>query len=481
MVLLLLLFACSNNVPVTHTVTFDLNGGKLPEGYGETITVNDGDTLEDLDDPTRASYSFAGWYTDEALTEPFVVKTPITDDITLYARWSLIETVKTYTVTFDLGIPLSDIFEAEYEKSATVEEGKTVAKPADPTLTYIATSTSLGFEGWYDDETCSTEFDFNTPITEDTTVYAKWNMVADGKYFVTNEDELSAWRDKVNTMVIGDDPDCILLSNIELTQPWESVGGISVAYDGTFEGNNHWIRNLDMPLFHRVDTEGVVQNVNLDVGITARPTATFGALVNENDGNIINCSTAGTVTIKDETSAIEAGGIAGKNDGKIIACRSSVVFDVSSSSSRVLSVGGIAETSDGSIIASYFTGSITAVSTGGNSFTSGIARTLTGNVIASYSAADITATASGTAQAYGIGSATRGTPKASYWSGNLSPLNTATGNNEVDGTTTWETAMAAMNTAIEDWNGSNANACPYTFTTGSDEKEPLVLTSNPQA
>lgn len=445
--------------------------------------MNDGTILEDLENPTRSSYSFAGWYTDEAFTEPFDEKTPITDDITLYAKWSRIGTAtKTYTVTFDLGIPLSDILEAEYAESATVKEGKTVAKPEDPTLTYKPEAISLPFINWYVDKECTEEFDFNTPITEDTTVYAKWNMIADGKYFVTKEEELSAWRDKVNTMVIGEDPDCILLSDIELAQPWESVGGISVAYDGTFEGNNYWIRNLDTPLFYRVDTEGVVQNVNLDVGITGRPTKTFGALVNENDGTIINCSTAGTVTIKDETLAIEAGGIAGKNDGEIIACRSSVVFDVSST--NVTSVGGIAKNSGGKIIASYFTGSITAVSTGSHCYTSGIAYTLTGNVIACYSTADITAKSESVGsrtQAYGIGSATRA-PKASYWSGTLSPLNSATGNTEVDGiTTTWDAAMSAMNTAIEDWNGSNADACPYTFTLGSDAKEPLVLTSNPQA
>ena len=40
--------------------------------------------------------------------------------------------------------------------------------------------------------------------------------------------------------------------------------------------------------------------------------------------------------------------------------------------------------------------------------------------------------------------------------------------------------MSAMNTAIDEWNDSNADACPYTFALGSDAKEPFVLTDSSQ-
>ena len=58
--------------------------------------------------------------------------------------------------------------------SQSVESGSKAIKPADPTASgYI-------FGGWYADATCSTKFDFNTAITANTTVYAKWtkNSVA---------------------------------------------------------------------------------------------------------------------------------------------------------------------------------------------------------------------------------------------------------------------------------------------------------------
>ena len=50
----------------------------------------------------------------------------------------------------------------------TVESGFKATKPADPKASgYI-------FGGLYADATFSTKFDFNTAITANTTVYAKW-------------------------------------------------------------------------------------------------------------------------------------------------------------------------------------------------------------------------------------------------------------------------------------------------------------------
>lgn len=52
-------------------------------------------------------------------------------------------------------------------------EGKTGTKPADPTRA------GYDFKGWFTDEGYAQEFDFNQPITAETTVYAKWQITAD--------------------------------------------------------------------------------------------------------------------------------------------------------------------------------------------------------------------------------------------------------------------------------------------------------------
>ena len=54
----------------------------------------------------------------------------------------------------------------------TVEDGKTAAKPADPT------ETGWTFGGWYKEATCTNAFDFSSPITSDITLYAKWTATA---------------------------------------------------------------------------------------------------------------------------------------------------------------------------------------------------------------------------------------------------------------------------------------------------------------
>ena len=53
----------------------------------------------------------------------------------------------------------------------TVESGSKAVKPADPT------ADGWTFGGWYADAAFTTAFDFNTAITADTTVYAKWTEV----------------------------------------------------------------------------------------------------------------------------------------------------------------------------------------------------------------------------------------------------------------------------------------------------------------
>lgn len=70
--------------------------------------------------------------------------------------------VEKVEVTFELGSGVT---------TASVAKGAAVAKPEDPTKTDFA------FGGWYQEATYENEYDFATPVTEDTTVYAKWTSV----------------------------------------------------------------------------------------------------------------------------------------------------------------------------------------------------------------------------------------------------------------------------------------------------------------
>lgn len=65
-----------------HTVTFNSNGGSDVPGQ---IRANAAATKPA--DPTRSGYVFAGWYTDEACTAAYDFTQPVTDSVTLHAKW----------------------------------------------------------------------------------------------------------------------------------------------------------------------------------------------------------------------------------------------------------------------------------------------------------------------------------------------------------------------------------------------------------
>lgn len=78
-------------------VTFAMNGhGDAPAAQ----TVYTGGKLEKVADPTDPDYTFDGWYTDAAFTNPFDIKNDtISHDTVLYAKWKVIPVAAKMDVT----------------------------------------------------------------------------------------------------------------------------------------------------------------------------------------------------------------------------------------------------------------------------------------------------------------------------------------------------------------------------------------------
>ena len=141
-----------------YTVKFVSNHGSFKDQtieHGGTITT-DNLTIPDVD-----GYTFGGWYADEDRTIEFDFNTQITSDTKVYAKW----TAKDYEVSFI----------TEHGKTPTSQNVKYNGTANDPgTLT----EDGYTFDGWYTDAAYSKKFDFSTPITGDTKVYAKWEKNA---------------------------------------------------------------------------------------------------------------------------------------------------------------------------------------------------------------------------------------------------------------------------------------------------------------
>lgn len=80
-----------------YTITFNANGGSCDVSSKEMLfDTNYSTQYGSLPTPTRAGYTFGGWYTSTSYTTRFYASTLVTSNYTLYAKW----TANKYTVTF---------------------------------------------------------------------------------------------------------------------------------------------------------------------------------------------------------------------------------------------------------------------------------------------------------------------------------------------------------------------------------------------
>lgn len=192
--------------PKQFTVTFEdgVEGNDVVSStvsYGEKID-------EPPTDPTREGYDFAGWYTDEDCTEVYDFATPVTDNMTLYAKWTPVvdpdpeptpdpdpeptpdpdpeptpdpepeptpdpepeptpdpdPETKTFSVTLNDGLAGTE------DQVITIAEGETIDSSAIKAPTYDGWT----FVGWFTDSDLTQEWDFSTPVTSDMTLWAGW-------------------------------------------------------------------------------------------------------------------------------------------------------------------------------------------------------------------------------------------------------------------------------------------------------------------
>lgn len=142
-----------------YTVQFVSEHGSFAD---QTIEHGKPIDTDKLTIPEVEGYTFDGWYADKDHNTKFDFTKPIKSNTKVYAKW----TAKDYEVSF------------------VTEHGDA---PASQNVKYNGTATNPGeltaegytFIGWYTDNTHdSKKFDFNTPITGDTKVYAKWEKNA---------------------------------------------------------------------------------------------------------------------------------------------------------------------------------------------------------------------------------------------------------------------------------------------------------------
>ena len=203
-------------------VLYVANGGTFFDGNETLQGVTDGDGVARQPlAPTREGYTFAGWTYDSKGTDPVDFSKPVQgggDHVTFYAQWTKNETpaVQTHKVNFYVDGSTTTV---------EVEDGKTVAQPGDPSVD------GFNFVGWSSSKESFKKFDFSTPITEDTTVYAFFTAKTpksdslkkdDGKKQVAADKKDEAKKDAAALPTTGD-PTFVVTSAAALT------GAVAVA------------------------------------------------------------------------------------------------------------------------------------------------------------------------------------------------------------------------------------------------------------
>jgi len=144
----------------TFKVTFNSNGGNDIPGQD----VIERGIIDKPTDPYKDGYNFGGWYKESALNTKWnFTDDTVTAGITLYARW-----IAVYTVTFAAhGGNTPAIQKPE-------DGGKAIRPPNNPERA------DHDFVDWYSDPGLTAVYDFNTPVTGNITLHAKWVKLISG-------------------------------------------------------------------------------------------------------------------------------------------------------------------------------------------------------------------------------------------------------------------------------------------------------------
>lgn len=325
----------------------------------------------------------------------------------------------------------------------------------------------------------------------------------EGNYNVTTAEGLKAVADIANSDNLG--INITLTADITLTGEWTPIGTAwNNSYTGTFDGGGHTISGLTMMgsdeyagLFGCIGDGGTVKNVKLEnVQITSDDQYAYvGGVAGYSRGNIENCSVSGSVSGNSNSNGTSncVGGVVGQQyGGTITECSSSAIVDGTNE------VGGVAgQTANATLTACYATGDVTAERDPQNNTYAGgvVGSNYLSTLIACYATGNVIGTGTGTGSIYvgGVtGSNDSGTLTACYhaaetvsgpdgYTGGVTGrnFNDASGasvitacywqndqaqgigynqpntgeTTKVDGSTTWETAMSAMNEKLSgtDW------------------------------
>jgi uncharacterized repeat protein (TIGR02543 family) len=156
--------------PIQYTVTFDSHGGSAVQA----LTANAGTTVNQPAAPTRAGYTFLGWYSAASGGTPYTIwPYTVNANVTMHAQWqeNAPPPPTQYTITFESN-------GGSEVAAMTVNAGTSATKPNDPTRT------GYTFRGWYNVVSGGVGYGWPYTPTGNVTMHAQWTLNSAGQTII---------------------------------------------------------------------------------------------------------------------------------------------------------------------------------------------------------------------------------------------------------------------------------------------------------
>ena len=192
--------------PIVYTMSYDLGGGEIPEGFelvGE-YTVEDSPIV--LPEAERTGYEFKGWISDSTPDKEadtgYEFDTSYGSDVSFSAVWAPVG----YSITYDKGFEGEDYYvEAENPVIYTIEDTVVLAAPTRRHYDFLGWEVVSGLNG--DAETVSVIEEGNTG---DIRLKALWKLTDYNVEYILNGGVIYNPNPNITSFTIKDEPFAIL-------------------------------------------------------------------------------------------------------------------------------------------------------------------------------------------------------------------------------------------------------------------------------
>ena len=160
----------SGEIKDTFTVTFYQNYDGSPAET--TVSVKSGEAVEPPANPTRQGYNFEGWFTNRRGTgRAYDFSSAVTDNLELFAIWTQSYAELTLHLGYNVnGAEALDVMRVEIGTKLNASTIATPTRQGDD-------AEKFEFTKWYTSASYTTEYNFDTEVTGNFALYAKWEQV----------------------------------------------------------------------------------------------------------------------------------------------------------------------------------------------------------------------------------------------------------------------------------------------------------------